>query len=68
MANENQTLDPVSPAQGSVPAAPAASTVDPIANAPSSATQGNTSGQGSSAAVPEEVKGWSWGAFFLSWI
>ena len=29
---------------------------------------GNTSGQGESATVPEEVKGWSWGAFGLTWI
>jgi hypothetical protein len=28
----------------------------------------NTSGQGESAIVPEEVKGWSWGAFGLTWI
>jgi len=28
----------------------------------------NTSGQGSAAIVPDEIKGWSWGAFFLNWI
>lgn len=28
----------------------------------------NTSGQGSSAYVPEEIKGWNWGAFLLNWI
>lgn len=28
----------------------------------------NTSGQGSTAVVPAELKGWNWGAFFLSWI
>jgi hypothetical protein len=28
----------------------------------------NTSGQGSSAIVPEEVKGWSWAGFGLTWI
>lgn len=28
----------------------------------------NTSGQGSGSAVPEAVKGWSWGAFLLNWI
>ena len=28
----------------------------------------NNSGGGSSIVVPEGVKGWSWGAFFLSWI
>jgi len=31
-------------------------------------TAENTSGQGESAVVPEEVKGWSWGAFVLTWI
>lgn len=28
----------------------------------------NTSGQGKTAIVPEEIKGWSWGAFLLGWI
>ena len=28
----------------------------------------NTSGMGSNATLPEGVKGWSWGAFFLNWI
>ena len=28
----------------------------------------NTSGQGSSASVPKEIKRWNWGAFFLTWI
>jgi hypothetical protein len=28
----------------------------------------NTSGQGSSAIVPEEIRGWNWGAFFFTWI
>ena len=28
----------------------------------------NTSGQGSSAVIPEEIKGWNWGAFFFSWL
>jgi hypothetical protein len=28
----------------------------------------NTSGHGFSASVPEEIKGWNWGAFFLTWI
>jgi len=31
-------------------------------------TPENTSGQGASAIVPEEVKGWNWGAFGLTWI
>lgn len=28
----------------------------------------NTSGQGPAAVVPEEIKGWNWGGFFLTWI
>ena len=28
----------------------------------------NTSGQGKDVVIPEGVKGWSWGAFLLSWI
>jgi hypothetical protein len=28
----------------------------------------NTSGQGPTAEVPPEIKGWNWGAFFLNWI
>jgi hypothetical protein len=28
----------------------------------------NTSGQGSSATVPPEIKEWNWGAFCLTWI
>jgi hypothetical protein len=28
----------------------------------------NTSGQGKLAVVPPEIKGWNWGAFFLTWI
>ena len=28
----------------------------------------NTSGMGSSAQIPPEIRGWNWGAFFLSWI
>jgi len=31
-------------------------------------TPENTSGQGTSAIVPEEVKGWSWAGFGLTWI
>jgi hypothetical protein len=31
-------------------------------------TPENTSGQGESAIVPEEIKGWSWGGFILTWI
>ncbi len=28
----------------------------------------NTSGMGVNAQIPAEIKGWSWGAFFLNWI
>ena len=28
----------------------------------------NSSGQGSSAAVPDEIRGWNWGASLLGWI
>jgi hypothetical protein len=28
----------------------------------------NTSGMGKRALVPEEIKGWNWGAFLLNWI
>jgi hypothetical protein len=31
-------------------------------------TPRNTSGEGSDAIVPQEIKGWNWGAFFLTWI
>jgi len=31
-------------------------------------TPDNTSGQGETAIVPEEVKGWSWAGFSLTWI
>jgi len=40
-------------------------------NSPSSKTDPaieNTSGQGLSAAVPPDIEGWNWGAFFLTWI
>ena len=28
--------------------------------------QNNTSGEGKGALVPEELKGWNWGAFFFN--
>jgi len=31
-------------------------------------TNQNTSGMGDSSIVPAEIKGWSWGAFFWTWI
>jgi len=45
--------------------------VAPVAQpapAPTTPSSANTSGQGSAAAVPEAVKGWSWGGFWLTWI
>ncbi len=61
MENENQPIpQPTQPAPITDPIAPA--------KPPAQSSGGNTSGQGSSAAVPEEVKGWSWGGFFLTWI
>ncbi len=48
------------------------SDVSKVYAAPKSAYQvredGNTSGMGKLYAVPPEVEGWSWGAFFMSWI
>ena len=66
------SADPTPPeSQAPTPPTESAKTADPIAapvtTAPA-APQGNTSGQGSSAAVPEEIKGWSWGGFLLTWI
>ncbi|MBI4296844.1 MAG: ribonuclease G [Chloroflexi bacterium] len=29
---------------------------------------GNTSGQGSTAVIPPEIRGWNWGAFIMNWI
>ena len=37
-------------------------------NTKSEPTTENTSGQGLSAAVPPEIAGWNWGAFYLTWI
>ena len=28
----------------------------------------NTSGQGRSAIIPQEIRGWNWGAFFFGWL
>jgi hypothetical protein len=30
--------------------------------------QNNTSGQGKAVEIPAEIRGWNWGAFFLTWI
>lgn len=48
-------------------------TQEPLVQQPSTpsrteSSEENTSGRGSGFVVPEEIKGWSWGAFFLNWI
>jgi len=47
------------------PTVPVATTFVPPVAPPASS---NTSGQGKSAIVPPEIRGWNWGAFGLSWI
>lgn len=39
-----------------------------MSNGYAETTSSNSSGQGKSAVVPEGIKGWSWGAFCLSWV
>lgn len=39
-----------------------------MSNGYAETTSSNTSGQGKNAEVPEGIKGWSWGAFCLSWV
>ena len=39
-----------------------------MSNGHAETTSSNTSGQGKSAVVPDGIKGWSWGAFFLNWV
>ncbi|MBM3166631.1 MAG: hypothetical protein FJZ83_02650 [Chloroflexi bacterium] len=38
------------------------------AAAKAEAATGNTSGQGKDAVIPDEIRGWNWGAFLMSWI
>jgi len=70
--------EPTMPSIGSAPAQPGYAPAGP-GYAPAGFTpaapgafspmgQSNTSGMGSTAAVPAEVRGWNWGAFLLSWI
>ena len=46
----------------------------PVTQTPAGGMQGsfynaaNNSGQGKMAALPPELTGWNWGAFFLTWI
>lgn len=40
--------------------------IQPPLNPPPLTNTGNTSGQGNSAPVPPEIKGWNWGAFGLA--
>lgn len=73
MQDENMTTsaNPNTDSAQSVKPIPTSNTIaDPIApsKSPIQSSGGNTSGQGSSAVVPEEVKGWSWGGFFFTWI
>lgn len=35
---------------------------------PVTMTARNTSGQGVASTLPDELRGWNWGAFFLNWI
>ncbi len=46
------------------------SCVNKIATIPSDRNESsaNTSGQGTIAVIPQEIRGWNWGAFLLSWI
>lgn len=70
MQDENMTTsaNPNTDSAQSVKPIPTSNTIaDPIARSksPIQSNGGNTSGQGSSAVVPEEVKGWSWGWLLL---
>jgi hypothetical protein len=49
--------------QEAQPAYVAATKPEPIISASS-----NNSGQGAASVLPDELKGWNWGAFFLTWI
>ena len=68
MENENMTTS--AKPNTDYAQSPAPQTVDPIASPkpPVQSSGENTSGQGSNAIVPEEVKGWSWGGFVFTWI
>jgi hypothetical protein len=58
-----ERVEAVAPRQQDQPAYVAASKPEPTA-----APTVNTSGQGYAAVLPNELKGWNWGAFFLQWI
>ncbi len=51
---------------GSSPSPPPAPSPTPIQA--KSVQEDNTSGQGREAVIPDEIRKWNWGAFFLSWI
>jgi hypothetical protein len=51
-----------------VESTPAKRPTKPTDKGKSEAVVAPTSGQGKDAAVPEEIRGWNWGAFLLNWI
>jgi DNA-directed RNA polymerase subunit RPC12/RpoP len=59
-------VEPITPQQQKVEAQ-----TEVLANRseePGTQKSSNTSGQGSKAVLPSELKKWNWGAFFLTWI
>ena len=60
-ATASQSTAPTMVTPSSLPSSPP----DPQLAQTDAVTSSNTSGQGSSSVVPDEVKGWNWGAFFL---
>ena len=60
-----------STAAAAVESTPAKKPVKPTGRGKSkaaAATTANTSGQGKDAVIPEEIRGWNWGAFLMNWI
>ncbi len=55
-------------AAATVESAPAKRPAKPTYRGKGEAVVATTSGQGKDAAVPEEIRGWNWGAFLLNWI
>lgn len=62
--NPNINSIPVVPADLNIATPPVNVPVTPIQNN----NQENTSGMGDQSVVPQEIKGWSWGAFLWNWI
>ncbi len=66
--NEEQKIDtPVSPSEEAVMSGQAVSS-EHVVSSQVSTQQENSSGQGKLSQVPDEIKGWNWGAFLLNWI